>query len=386
MYEITSEPLPIKVWARDPDAGTLEQTRRLANLPFAFHHIALMADAHIGYGMPIGGVFAAVDEIVPHAVGLDIGCGVLGWCTNLSAEDVLPVRDAVLDEVMHSVPAGFEWHRATQTDETGLFDDVPDSAPLKAELAKAARQLGSLGGGNHFLELLRDERGVAWVMVHSGSRNVGKQMAEHYDRVAREDDVRRGSPVPPEWGLAHLSLESDGGREYLAVMGWCMRFARSSRAHMSRCARDALARRLPRLEPGEELDVQHNYAAVETHFGRTVVVHRKGAVRATGRVLVPGSMGTASYLGLGLENPDAFVSCSHGAGRTLGRKAAMRSIPIEHVRAELAAAGVSLFKAKQRDLAEEAPEAYKDIDDVMRLQRDLVEPLQRLTPLGVYKG
>lgn len=386
MYEISTGRIPIKVWARDPDEATLDQALHLAELPFAFHHVALMSDAHVGYGMPIGGVFAALGEIIPHAVGLDIGCGVRAWCTNAPVRDVLPVRDLVLSEVMRGIPAGFEWHDRAQPDEVGLFDDVPASAPLLAELAKARRQVGSLGGGNHFIELQQDEHGLVWVMVHSGSRNVGKQMAEHYDDVAKADNVRRGSPVPPAWGLAHLSLESEEGREYLAVMDWCLRFAHESRRLMSAVARDALARRLPHLEPGEELDVHHNYAAVETHFGTEVVVHRKGAVRAVGRVFVPGSMGTASYVGTGLASPDSFESCSHGAGRAMGRKAAMRVIPLQHVKDELETAGVRLFKEKKRDLAEEAPEAYKDIDEVMRLQRDLVEPTLRLRPLGVYKG
>jgi tRNA-splicing ligase RtcB (3'-phosphate/5'-hydroxy nucleic acid ligase) len=204
--------------------------------------------------------------------------------------------------------------------------------------------------------------------------------------LPKEENRDTGSPVPPEWGLAHLAVDSDLGAEYLEVMRFCLRFARENRRLMAETVRGAIERRLPGVLPSAEIDVHHNYAAVEEHFGERVVVHRKGAVRAEGTVLVPGSMGTASYVCRGLENPESFLSCSHGAGRVMGRKAAMRAFPREQVMHELEEAGVRLFKAKKHDLSEEAPAAYKDIEDVMRYQSDLVEPLVRLTPIGVIKG
>jgi tRNA-splicing ligase RtcB (3'-phosphate/5'-hydroxy nucleic acid ligase) len=251
---------------------------------------------------------------------------------------------------------------------------------------RGIQQLGSLGGGNHFIELQRGSDGHLWVMIHSGSRNVGKQMAEHYDRVARDENRRGSSDVPLEWGLAHLAIDEDPGAEYLAVMNWCLRFARENRRLMAEAVQAAIARRFPGIEPDPAIDVHHNYAAVEEHFGETLVVHRKGAVRASGKVIVPGSMGTASYIGTGTENPEAFESCSHGAGRAMGRKAAIRALPREHVLEELDRAGVRLRTHSMRDVAEEAPEAYKDIEQVMRSQRDLVEPQVRLVPMGVVKG
>jgi tRNA-splicing ligase RtcB len=386
MYTIDTERVPILVWGEPPDDGTLEQARNLANLPFAYHHVALMPDAHVGYGMPIGGVLAALGHVIPHAVGLDIGCGVRAWRTNIPAEELKAARDRVLNQVQRDVPQGFDWHRTSQAHRTGLFDEVPDIPALLAEAEKAERQVGSLGGGNHFIELQSDPDGIAWVMIHSGSRNVGKQIAEHYDRVARDVNRREGSPVPPEWGLAHLAIDSPEGREYLAAMDWCLRFAKENRRLMAEAVQAALDGVFPGVAPDEQIDVHHNYASVETHFGEQVVVHRKGAVHARGTVLVPGSMGTVSYVGEGLASADAFESCSHGAGRVMGRKAAMRALPIEHVLAELAERDVRLFKAHKRDLAEEAPEAYKDIEDVMHHQRDLVRPLVRLTPFGVLKG
>jgi tRNA-splicing ligase RtcB len=386
VYEIATERIPILVWGDDADESTLSQTRNLANLPFAFGHIALMPDAHVGFGMPIGGVLAAVGQVIPHAVGLDIGCGVRAWCTNVPAADVREVRDRLLSDMQRSIPTGFDWHKHSQADRTELFESAPDIPALQVELAKAARQVGTLGGGNHFLELQADEDGMCWAMIHSGSRNIGKQIAEHYDRLARETNRREGSEVPPQWGLAHLDIDAPAGREYLAAMEFCMSFAAENRRLMMQSMLRALKRVFPDAEPAESIDVHHNYAAIETHFGTEVVVHRKGAVRAEGTVIIPGSMGTVSYIARGLSNPDSFVSCSHGAGRRLGRKEAVRTIPVERVLDDLKARDIRLFKPKKGDVAEESPEAYKDIEDVMRHQRDLVEPVMRLTPFGVIKA
>ncbi len=181
-----------------------------------------MPDAHVGFGMPIGGVLAAEGQVIPHAVGLDIGCGMRAWRTNVLAAELMPLRDRILNDIQRSVPQGFEWHRTSQADRTDVFDDYPESSALAAEISKAERQIGTLGGGNHFIELQVDSAGVVWAMIHSGSRNVGKQMADHYDHLAREDNRQRGSSVPPEWGLAHLPVESEAGSEYLEVMNWCL--------------------------------------------------------------------------------------------------------------------------------------------------------------------
>jgi len=386
VHVIETEPVPLKIWGEDIDEGALEQAHHLARLPFAFHHVALMPDAHVGYGMPIGGVLAALGQVIPHAVGLDIGCGVRAWRTNIGAQEFLGARDLVLNDIQRSVPTGFEWHHASQDARTSLFGEVPDVPPLPDEADKAARQVGTLGGGNHFIEVQRDEAGVVWAMVHSGSRNVGKQVAEYHDAVAKRVNAAQGSPVPAEWGLAHLAVDSSAGRDYLTAMDWCLRFAKENRRLMQAAVQAALDRRFPGVEPDPCDDVHHNYAAIEEHFGEQVVVHRKGAVRAMGTVIVPGSMGTASYICRGLANPESFCSCSHGAGRVMGRKQAMRQIPREDVIRELRERDIRLFKAKKKDLAEEAPAAYKDIEDVMRWQRDLVEPVVRLKPLGVVKG
>lgn len=386
MREIPTDGVPIYAWGPLPDEATMAQARHLALLPFAFSHVALMPDAHVGYGMPIGGVLAARDAVVPNAVGLDIGCGVRAWRTGVSAEEFLARRDTVLSDIQRSVPTGHEWHRASQEHRTRLLAEAPDVSPLWQELDRAAMQVGTLGGGNHFIEVQRDEQGDVWGMVHSGSRNLGKRMAEHYNAVAQALDAARQRPLPPEWGLAWLEPASPEGREYLAVMRFCLRFAEENRRLMRESVVEAFARRFAGSVPEDGVDVHHNYAAEETHFGQVVTVHRKGAVRAVGTVIVPGSMGTHSFLGRGLAEPLSFESCSHGAGRTMGRKQAVRAIPVEAVMSEMKAKDIRLFKARKKDVAEEASAAYKDIDAVMEAQRDLVEPVALLTPLGVVKG
>ncbi|HEY3317949.1 MAG TPA: RtcB family protein [Coriobacteriia bacterium] len=379
--------VPIMVWGAEPDPAAMQQAEHLADLPFAFHHVALMPDTHVGYGMPIGGVLAAEGRVIPHAVGLDIGCGVRVWKTNVTVEEFMPRRDTILSDIMRSVPTGFEWHKASQESRTALFDDVPAVGVLLAEVDKAKKQVGTLGGGNHFIEVQRDTDGIVWAMVHSGSRNLGKQMATHYDQLARQRNASDHDPVPPNWGLAHLPAEEGLGAEYLRVMDFCLRFARESRRLMGERVQEAFARRVPDAPaPGDPVDVHHNYAAVEEHFGRLVVVHRKGAVRAEGTVAIPGSMGSHTWIGRGLCNADSFCSCAHGAGRRLGRGEAKRQLTVQHVIGEMRERDVRLFKAKKSDVAEEAPEAYKDIDEVMDAQRDLVEPTVLLTPLGVVKG
>lgn len=379
--------VPIRSWAPDPDPETLAQTRHLASLPFAFRHVALMADAHVGYGMPIGGVLAAKGAVIPNAVGLDIGCGVRAWRTNLTVEEFLPVRDRALNDIQRNVPTGHEWRKRELAGDS-LFARMPDLPHLRAQERRARQQLGTLGSGNHFIEVQRDPEGRVWAAVHSGSRNVGKRMAEHHNAVAKDLGEREGltREVPPGWDLAYLPLGTPEAEEYLTVMGWCLDFALENRQAMMEVMHEAFLRALPRYDPGPPLDVHHNYAARETHFGEEVVVHRKGAIRAVGDVVIPGSMGTRSYIGRGLANPEAFESCAHGAGRRLGRREAKRSITVEHVILSLKEADIRLFKPKKSDVAEEAPEAYKDIGEVMAEQADLVEALVELTPLGVVKA
>lgn len=375
--------VPIISWADDLDEVTIRQAINLANLPFAYRHVCLMADAHVGYGMPIGGILAAKGHIIPNGVGVDIGCGVRAWCTQVEVERFLPVRSEILAEIHGSIPTGFDWHRTQQTDE--IFDRAPRSPVIRKELNRARYQLGTLGGGNHFIEAGSDEQGLVWLMVHSGSRNLGKQVATYYNQVAKKWSEKHSPSIPPAHQLACLSVDSEDGKEYIAAMQYCLDFARTNREHMMRRVLAVWGEYFAD-RPSPYIDVHHNYAAYERHFGTWLWLHRKGAVRAAGRVVVPGSMGTKSYIGQGLEDPDSFCSCSHGAGRVLGRREAKRTISTQEVRRQLEAQDIELVKTKMHDVAEESPEAYKDIDRVMQNQQDLVQIEVTLTPLGVIKG
>ncbi|RKO67102.1 RtcB family protein [Desulfofundulus salinus] len=384
MKVITTERLPIKIWAREVEEGALEQARHLANHPYARHHIALMPDVHQGYGMPIGGVLATEGVIIPNAVGVDVGCGVQAVRTNQTVEAVRPRLRDILNQIQRAIPTGFNHHKKPQS--SPLFHRAPDVPVIRDELENARYQLGTLGGGNHFIEIQRDDQDYVWIMLHSGSRNFGKKVADYYNRLAINLNERYGSPVPREWQLAYLPLGTQEGQNYLAAMQYCLEFARENRAHMMRVILEICHSLLPDFAWGEELDVHHNYASLEKHFGQQVMVHRKGAVRAVGDVIVPGSMGSPSYICRGLANRESFASCSHGAGRVMGRNEARRRIPVEKVIKEMQTLGVELFKAKKGDLAEECRQAYKDIDQVMEDQKDLVEIKIRLQPLGVVKG
>ncbi|HWQ10496.1 MAG TPA: RtcB family protein, partial [Holophaga sp.] len=259
----------------------------------------------------------------------------------------------------------------------------PDLPILRQELDSARHQLGTLGGGNHFIEFLADGKGCLWVMLHSGSRNFGFRAAHAYHQQARALCDRRRIELPDR-DLAYLPMDEQSGQDYLAAMTYCLAFARANRARMMSVILEILHRETG-ATPVQELDIHHNYAALERHYGREVWVHRKGATRArageTG--IVPGSMGSPSYLVEGLGNPESFQSCAHGAGRRMGRKEAGRKLVLAEEQAKLA--GI-LHGLRSRSDLDEAPSAYKDIDAVMENQRDLVRITTRLKPLASIKG
>lgn len=377
---ITSERIPIKLWLDDIEEGALKQARNLANLPFAFKWIAVMPDAHEGFGMPIGGVLAAVDTIVPNAVGVDIGCGMLAARTDLTSISEDTLRE-VMAGVRAHIPLGFEHHKTDQPWQG--FDRAPDLPIIQQELSSAKRQLGTLGGGNHFIEVQKGDDGHIWIMIHSGSRNFGLKTANYYHKSAQALSNRKEFDLPDR-DLAYLPMDSREGEEYFTAMNYCCDFARANRALMM----DRVGEMVTSVTGArilETINIHHNYAARETHYGRQVMVHRKGATKAAQDTvgIIPGSMGTKSYIVKGLGNPESFESCSHGAGRKMGRKQAIRSLDLEAEQKKMR--GI-LHGLRNRNALDEAPGAYKDIDEVMRLQRDLVEITVTLTPLASIKG
>jgi tRNA-splicing ligase RtcB len=295
-------------------------------------------------------------------------------------------RGDIMQDIQKAIPVGFKWHDSPQSHAGVLTVAADGSLPVVFEqYQRATHQIGTLGGGNHFVEVQKDEDGAVFVMVHSGSRNLGSKVADYYDKVARTLNERWHSEVPKEWELAFLPLDTDEGQMYLAEMNVCLEFARLNRSRMMDAIDEIFEKHLGTTRY-EALDIHHNYAAIEHHFGRNVWVHRKGAVKAVGDVLIPGSMGSHSYIGRGLESYDSFKSCSHGAGRAMGRKAAGRDIPVADVIKEMAKLDVMYASLDTSHIVEESRRAYKDIETVMTNQADLVQPVTKLTPLAVLKA
>ena len=387
--EIRTERLPIKMWLSDVEEGALEQARNLANLPFAFRHVALMPDCHQGFGMPIGGVLATKDVVIPNAVGVDIGCGMCAVQTSLGEIEKSSLK-SIMSDIRQLVPLGFQHHKAAQDDSLmpspeGFHGRMP---VVEREYDSALRQIGTLGGGNHFIEIQKGSDGHIWIMVHSGSRNIGKQVADYYNRMAIDLNQQWKSPVPRSVQLAYLPLDSDEGRQYIREMNYCVDFALANRKMMMNNILSVFSDYFGRsFRVAPMINIAHNYAVSEQHYGREVVVHRKGATKAsvgtTG--IIPGSQGANSYIVRGKGNKESFESCSHGAGRVMGRKEAIRSLDLKEEIRKLEEKGVIHAIRRQSDL-EEAASAYKDIAEVMKNQEDLVDIMVELQPLAVIKG
>lgn len=378
----------------EPDA--LAQIRNVGSLPCAVA-VAVMPDCHKGYGMPIGTALATKDAVVPYAVGVDIGCGMIAFRTDLPAPSTEQVKD-ILDRIYATVPVGMPTkkdrtagsHRERQNSTVlrRWWEERGDSFPGAKEIRERAdHQLGTLGSGNHFLEAQSSESDDLWFMLHSGSRSFGKKICDEHHARALAWCSANGVKLPDR-ELAFLPTDSDDGRDYLVDMGYAMRFAEESRARMEVACREAIGEVLGPFEVTFRIETHHNFAAFETHNGTEVVVHRKGAVSTADRVQVtiPGSMQTGSYIGRGIPHARALDTCAHGAGRLLGRNAVRRAHVGVDIRAEMDAEGIVLVSPPHSDALDEAGRAYKDIEGVMRYQADLVEPLVRLRPLGVVKG
>lgn len=375
----------IKSWCETPEDGAIQQALHLAALPFVFHHICLMPDTHLGYGMPIGGVMATMGVIVPNAVGVDIGCGMCAIKTSLTEIDTGTLKE-IMGKIRPIIPLGMTRHKEPQDERFMPFSKEGMVPVVGREYDKALCQLGTLGGGNHFIEIQKGSDGHIWIMLHSGSRNLGKQVADHYNKAAVAVNERYFSRIPKEWELAFLPLESDEGQAYLREMSYCVDFALANRKLMAERIKGVFYKITgSAFEP--MINIAHNYATMEHHFGKNVLVHRKGATSAReGEVgIIPGSQGTSSYIVKGVGNPDSFMSCSHGAGRKMGRKQAERTLNLKEEIKHLDDRGIIHSIRNEKDL-DEAAGAYKDIDVVMDEQKDLVKILVKLEPLAVIKG
>jgi len=378
--------LPVKIWTEYVEDSAKEQIENLSKLPFAFHHIAIMPDVHMGYGMPIGGVLATDGVVVPNAVGVDIGCGMCAVETSLTDID-LDLLKEIMGEIRKAVPVGFTHHTIEQ-DQSLMpkINEYLEMPIVRREYKSALKQIGTLGGGNHFIEIQRGSDSHVWIMIHSGSRNIGKQVADYYNKKAVSLNAEWMSPVPREWQLSFLPLDNSIGTEYMAEMNYCVEFALANRKLMMDVI-CGIFYKFTGCDFKPAINIAHNYATLENHFGRNVLVHRKGATLAREGIvgIIPGSMGSKSYIVRGLGNPNSFMSCSHGAGRKMSRTAAQKELSLENEIDILNKQGIVHGIRNIKDL-DEATGAYKSIDEVMKNQSDLVDVLVELTPMGVIKG
>ena len=435
--------VPIISWCDNPEEGAVNQARNLAKLPFVFKQVCLMPDTHQGYGMPIGGVIATKGVIIPNAVGVDIGCGMCAVktsLTNITPEQIKKIFGGSKDYhggIRSIVPVGFSHHSKKQDESlmpniewVSRFDK--NVTIVEQEYDSALKQLGTLGGGNHFIEIQQEVincseceglgydserdiklispknsqcpqckgtgeiKGNIWIMIHSGSRNLGYKVAKHYNKLAQKLCKQWYSNIPEfkgEDGLAFLPLDSEEGQMYLREMNYCVDFALANRELMMARIKEIFKKELHKEFSDNYwlydnlINIAHNYASLENHFGQNVMVHRKGATLARDNTIgiIPGSQGTSSYIVKGKGNKESFESCSHGAGRKMSRTKARKTLNLEEEIKNMNDKGIIHGIRTQKELDESAS-AYKDIDVVMEEQKDLVEILVKLKPLGVIKG
>ena len=408
LYDRETMKIPVKVWLeteKELEASCREQALHLANLPFLAGPVCLMPDTHAGMGMPIGGVIASEDVIIPNAVGVDIGCGMAYTETGIRADDLRQIMtgsgnlvQAIIGDIMRNVPVGFAHHKQPMPSyvlDRALdeMDKYEKDGELLGQLDAGYFQIGTLGGGNHFIELQENDEGFLSVMIHSGSRHFGKSVCDYFHQKARALNQRWYSQVPDSYRLAFLPVDSPEGQQYLNWMQLSMDFAAENREKMMLAVKAILEKWIGKytefsLNFSNDINCHHNYAALENHKGKDLWVHRKGAVEAKNGQLavIPGAMGSYSYVVMGLGNEDSFCSSSHGAGRRYSRKGAMEAFTCEEVILDLERRGVVLGKKGKADVAEESRFAYKDIEIVMENQKDLVIPVKRLKTIGVVKG
>lgn len=435
LYEFQTDKMlvPAKVWLpeevldaivqgeldTDQKQTTLDQIENMASLPIAHHHVAVTPDCHLGYGVPVGGVVATKDFIIPGAVGLDIGCGMIAAKTNLSLEQFLTRREQVMTAIYETIPVGFSWQGSPQDTSMLDFESIEDERWArqihqhtgKPYIQTVPLQLGTLGGGNHFIEIQVDEDGIVWVMLHSGSRNIGKAIAEEYCETAQlHCDKMNLHLADPD--LSYLYVRSPNGEGYVKSMNFALNFAQQSRMNMMERVLDVMNKQFRKFhaDEGGIINAHHNYARLENHYGEDVWVHRKGAIPAFADELgiIPGSMDTGSYIVRGLGNEASFCTASHGSGRRMSRGQAIKRLDFEDVRKNLIERDILIFKggignlvknwdnpkgipdkkfAKiLRDAVSESGGAYKGIEDVIKYEQDLVTPIVKLRPLACLKG
>lgn len=392
----------VKMWVGDMEVeqSALDQIFNISQLPVLAGHIAIMPDVHMGKGATVGSVIPTRSAIIPAAVGVDIGCGMVAAMTNLTATDLPDSLLALRHQIERDVPVGFNEHAKGIPSVSGPYADILrknltktmlawDTLTMKQKLGRAdekkiGRQIGTLGGGNHFIEICLDTNSNVWIMLHSGSRGIGNQIGSLAVTVAKEQAAKRG------WGLpdADLAWLDEGTPEfdsYIEAMHWAQSYAKFNRDTMMNLVIAAVKHRIPKMQiVGEVINSHHNFTSLEEHFGSEMWITRKGAVSAKlGELgIIPGSMGTKSYIVSGKGCCDSYHSCSHGAGRKMSRNQAKKFFDV----AALEAQTLGVECRKDADIIDEIPGAYKDIDAVMEAQKELVDIVHTLKAVLCIKG
>jgi len=390
--------VPVKIYTSDIEQEAMQQLRNLAHLEFVHSHIAVMPDVHVGKGATVGSVIPTKSAIIPAAVGVDIGCGMNAVRLSLTASDLPDSLRTLRSVVEQQVPVGFNMHKQNQAKNSTLdplgkrLRPITDKHPGLLKMLKGfertwAKQLGTLGGGNHFIELCLDENNNVWVMLHSGSRGIGNCIGQYFINLAKKERQSRFGHVPDR-DLSYFAEGSDSFADYVEAVDWAQDYALENRREMMRLVIKAMQSPqagLPRFQLTKEaINCHHNYVNEEVHFGEQVYVTRKGAISAyQGELgIIPGSMGAKSFIVRGLGNDESFCSCSHGAGRQMSRGKAIRAFSIDELKAQTE--GVECRKDK--GVIDEIPGAYKDIEEVMANQADLVEVVHTLKQVMCIKG
>jgi len=390
--------VPLKSWCSDMEPLAMSQAENLVTHPSVFRHVALMPDCHPGYGMPIGGVIACREDVIPNAVGVDIGCGMGAVRTSIPVLDTdrKKLRDLII-KIKEIIPCGEgNSHRKVQPWDNmdQSIDDFRGRSWYSGHVKeRAGKCLGTLGGGNHFIEIQAGDDDMIWLMIHSGSRHLGNIIAKHYQKIALELNTSWNVSIPSK-DLVYLPIDSNEGKGYIDDMHFALAYAQENRRRIMDRMMAVFTTFFTGADFDNPINIHHNYAALETHFGENVWIHRKGATSARKNEIgiIPGSMGTPSYIVEGLGNPESFMSCSHGAGRVMSRTEASKTLTPQDCDTAM---GVVVFdrwskvrrgKGKGEYDLGEAPQAYKNIDDVIQSELDLIRPVVKLRPLAVVKG
>jgi len=384
--ELKGKNVPVKLWTKleDVESEALTQLKNIASLPWVFRHVAVMPDVHFGIGATVGSVIAMKDAISPAAVGVDIGCGMGAIRTNLKADALPDSLTEIRNKIEQKIPVGFNEHKQpkVQSRTNSLFAEFRSIHPKVMDLeSKAVYQCGTLGGGNHFIELCLDTENTVWMMLHSGSRNIGKTLAEIHISTAKK---LTHNTYLPDRDLAVFLANTPEMEAYRRDLFWAQRYALLNRQTMFEIYKTILKGFFPDIKFEEPILCHHNYVSEETHFGEDVIVTRKGAISAREGEwgIIPGSMGTKSYIVRGLGNPESFHSASHGAGRRMSRTQAKKNYTLKDLEAQTS--GVEC--RKDGGVLDEIPAAYKNIDEVIENQKDLVKVEYELKQILCVKG